>query len=148
MCLIVIDTVNVNACLYNTTERIVSSEDNLVNTSSLTDSIMTLNLLNFGAATKGSLTTVNVEELSIDITIESSPKLITELVCQQNTWGDHYNSLWGGSSSQTTLSILDHDDSLATARRNDNLTMSVVLKSSKSTLLMGAKSNGQVCFLC
>ena len=79
MCLIVIDTVNVNACLYNTTERIVGGEDNLVKTSSLTDSIVTLDLLNLGAAAEGSLTTVNVEELSIDITIESRPELITEV---------------------------------------------------------------------
>jgi hypothetical protein len=111
----------------------------LVKTSSLTDSIVTLDLLNLGAAAEGSLTTVNVEELSIDITIESRPELITELVCQQNTWGDHYNSLWRGSSSQTTLSILDHDKSLATTCGDDNLTVSIVLKSSKSTLLVRTK---------
>jgi hypothetical protein len=110
-----------------------------MNTSSLTDSMMALNLLNFSAASERSLTTMNVKHLSIYSTVESIPELITQLVCQQNTWGDHYNSLWRGGSEQTTLSVLDHNESLATTCGDNDLTKGIVLKSSKCSLLVRTK---------
>jgi len=110
-----------------------------VNTSSTTHGMMTLDSINFGAAVERSLTTMNVEDFSIHSAVESRPELITQLVCQQNTWGNHNDGLRGLSSKQTALSVLDHHKGLAAACRHDHLTVSVVLKSSKSTLLVRTK---------
>ena len=55
VCLIVIDSVDADLSLNNTTERVIGGEDQLVNTSSPTYSIVTLDSINFGAAGEVSL---------------------------------------------------------------------------------------------
>ena len=84
-----------------------------------------------------SFTTVNVINSSV---VNNLQKLLTELFCKQNTRSNNNN---GGRTNliKLLLSIVDHTQSLATTRGDDDLTLVVLLHRFQCFLLVGAKGD-------
>ena len=114
-----------------------------MNTSSLTDSIVTLDLLDLSGAGAINLTAMNMDGGYIHLTVESRPELFIQLNCEKNARRDHNDSLRGSRSSETTLHILDHHKCLATASGDGDTTNASSQQSVKSTLLVWAKGQSQ-----
>jgi len=86
---------------------------------------------------------MNVTHSRIHITIQSRPELLTELVSKQNAGSNDHSSLRSIRSEQTTLEILNSNQSLTTTRRDDDTTRVMLLHGGESTLLVGTEVHNE-----
>jgi hypothetical protein len=113
-----------------------------MHTSSSTDTSMTLDLLNFGSAGAINLTTVDMESGNIDSTVECRPELFIQLNCKKNARRDYNDSLRSGSINKATLHVTDHNEGLATARRDGDATFVSSQQRVECALLVWTKGQG------
>ena len=122
MCFVKVSTINVNARINNTTQRMIGGKDDAGLTCYAGSVVEQRNLVTLGGAEVISFTTVNMTNMSIS-GVNLLHELLTQLVCQQDTRSNHNNGL--RTVSEQTQRVTDHDKGLATASRHDDLTLAV-----------------------
>ena len=147
VCLITVQNIDIDATINNTRERVIGSEDQLMNTSSLADNIVRLNVFDFSSTIAVNIATMHMHSSTMYITIEILKELAVELHCEKNTRSDYNNCLRFVGRLQSTLAIFHHDDSFAAASRNIDATFLCVAENIESTGLVGAELNHAVCRL-
>ena len=140
MCFVKVSTVNVNARINNTTQRMIGGKDDAGLTCCTGSVVEQRNLVTLGGAEVLSLTAVNMTNMSIS-GVNLLHELLAQLVCQQDTRSNHNNGL--RTVSEQTQRVTDHDKGLATASRHDDLTLAVPCHGVQRTLLVRAKGEGQ-----
>tara|TARA_B100001939_G_scaffold56932_1_gene46127 strand:- start:4507 stop:4926 length:420 start_codon:yes stop_codon:yes gene_type:complete len=119
----------------------ISGEDNFVLTSSLTDVMMELNLIDFSGAEILCLTTVNVHH--IDALGSKLFEFGAELFCQKNTGSNNHKRMALVCHLHARQNVFKDAHGLATTRRDDNLTFVVIPHGIDCSLLVGTKGDGQ-----
>ena len=94
----------------------------------------------FFTATRKTSVTVNMHHMNIG-TGDNLTELRTELFSKKNTRTHNNNGLWFFDHFQVGDCVLNHTNSLAATRRNDDLTFVVVPHCIDCTLLMGTESD-------
>ena len=138
VCLITIHDINIDATVNNTTETVISCEDQLMKVATAS-SIVSSNLIGFGSTKTVNLTTVNMHDSTTHMTIEIAEELLKQLISKKNTRSNNNNCLNIIRLKESTLAIFHHDDSLSTTSRNIDATFVVVLNCVKCSLLMRTK---------
>lgn len=134
VCLIKVNGIHFNICLLQTLKRVVSGENQFV-TLSLIDPVT--NLISAGGTLVMSLTAVNVKHRGVSNELK---KLRRELLSKQNA-RSNYNDSLSGFFQKLANSIKNSNVGLATASRNNNLTLRILSKGGESTFLVRAKLN-------
>ena len=146
MCLVKVDSIHLNFCVHDATQRVVSCEDKLMLTSSLADGIVHLNLLDFGGAEERSLTTVNVHYMQI-FALNNFQKLTAKLLCKQNTRSNNHNGFVRICGLKYSLGVHNCRESFTCSGGKDELTFVILIHAINTTLLMRTKSDGHRCLM-
>ena len=143
MCLIKVNSININSTLYNAMQTMISGKDKTMNTNSFAHFIGKSNLFRFSGSEMFCITTVNMNCICI---INVLKIIITELISKQQSRSNHKDCPVL-LNLKTPHCILNLNQGLATTSRNNNLTQRMGAQSVKCSLLMGTKSDHQ-CVSC
>jgi hypothetical protein len=138
-----VNGIDFNICLLNFVQGVISGEDNAGITSSASNISKQMNLICFSAAEVMSLTTVNVHHMNI-LGVNQLKELRAQLLSKQNARSNHNKGLTLFGQFHVGDCIFNHTNSLATTRRDDNLTFAVIPHRIDCTFLVRTKSDGQV----
>jgi hypothetical protein len=94
------------------------------------------NIIRLGGAFMVSLATVNVKNVG---KINVLKELTGQLLCQEDTRSTHDNGERSARLLHSTNGVIDHDESLASASRSDDLPKLVLDHGGNALLLLGSE---------
>ena len=144
VCFIEIDSINIDATIYNTAQRVISREDNARLICCSRSVIEKSKFVALSCREMVRLTAVAVCDVCPCGT-DVSHELIAELISEQDARRNHNDG--AGSVLQQVTSVLDHDDCLAAARGDDHLPVTSGAESVESAGLVGTESDQNLVFV-
>ena len=136
--LVKVDRVDLNIRTLNTIQRVISGKDENVLTSRAGGVDEQIDFVGFGSGEVMSLTTVNVENVSV-LSVNNLQKLTTQLFCEKNTGSNNNDSPAVVDVLKILHNVVDHRESFTTTSGHDDLTLVMNQHGVTGALLVGAE---------